>query len=557
MEPTQPSSILPDVPDTSGLASAHATPVKKNRCRKKGGGKSAELSNPDSLRAAREAQADNDNPLEDRHQNGSSSIDTTHIQDANLRHASQPVEPTADSCVYTVQAVHGILTAAAMHGEYHQVSAMKSKYRSRKLRVDQNIQIAAEDASFFHQWNTQRETTAQRQCEQEWILNYSKLHAETHPNMPLEKFATLAAVSAVLHTKNQSVPTTSLSVSSELLQFDSGPHPNADQPASSQDNRPSTNVAGQTISEGRDKKVKTHDVPVITVVYAGQPSFVQAVIQLLAGPLQALLGTDRYKTFLQRPARFSPLDPDFAHVDVPQLVNLPAHISSLLQGRPSQVDMSWLANLQHSTPVAHFARQLVRALEESLRSHPMEPKDAMDFDNDFREAGLSSRYQDSPVERLFTSLLACSITCCGGRTTVRYTGDLFYFDRQGEVKPPTQSTCRTCSRQPPYSYVLGQAPAFVLVGVVTRLATFTQPPQFDFQSIDGFEYVPPNITYRCCGYIIQEQDQSFTTLLLSRDEWRRYGSDNTPSVVQNINAVRKTPTPLSSMLIPYSFPSHT
>jgi hypothetical protein len=65
-----------------------------------------------------------------------------------------------------------------------------------------------------------------------------------------------------------------------------------------QDVCPSTNVVGKSIIESRGKKAKKHDDPVITVVCNGQLSLVQAVVQLLVGPLYALLGTEMYKTLL-------------------------------------------------------------------------------------------------------------------------------------------------------------------------------------------------------------------------------------------------------------------
>ena len=68
-----------------------------------------------------------------------------------------------------------------------------------------------------------------------------------------------------------------------------------------QDDHTFTNVVRKSILESRGKKVKNHGGLIVTVVCNGQPSFAQAVLQLLAGPLYALLGTESYKAFLQRP----------------------------------------------------------------------------------------------------------------------------------------------------------------------------------------------------------------------------------------------------------------
>lgn len=201
--------------------------------------------------------------------------------------------------------------------------------------------------------------------------------------MSLERFATLAAISAVLHTKQEPVPSTLIPDSSELLP--SGfkirldvEHMDRIAPSTlGQDGCPSANVVGKSILEGRGKKAKKHDDPVATVVCNGQLSFVQAVVQLLlAGPLYALLGTEMYKTFLWRPKSIGVLEEELANVEMRKLANLSAHIFSWLQGKPSlQVDISLLYDLEFLSPVDFFASEFIHALRESLRAHLVDSRD--------------------------------------------------------------------------------------------------------------------------------------------------------------------------------------
>lgn len=126
----------------------------------------------------------------------------------------------------------------------------------------------------------------------------------------------------------------------------------------------------------------------VKVVCRGQPPLVQAVIQLLAEPLYALLGTDKYKTFLQRPQSFQPLDSRLAEFNVRTLVDLPARLSSIIQGGDQQVDMSWLHRPASIHPLLCTANRFILVLKESLRPHPIEAIDEMNHHNQFRAPGL-------------------------------------------------------------------------------------------------------------------------------------------------------------------------
>jgi len=126
----------------------------------------------------------------------------------------------------------------------------------------------------------------------------------------------------------------------------------------------------------------------VKVVCRGQPPLVQAVIQLLAEPLYALLGTDKYKTFLQRPQSFQPLDSRLAEFNIRTLVDLPARLSSIIQGGDQQVDMSWLHRPASIHPLLCTTNRFILVLKESLRPHPMEAVDKMNHHNQFRAPGL-------------------------------------------------------------------------------------------------------------------------------------------------------------------------
>ncbi|KAK6007223.1 hypothetical protein QM012_006231 [Aureobasidium pullulans] len=544
MEQDQPHPpIFSDIPED-------VSPPKTQRARKKDGAKKngsilSRRAGQGNLRSTYQQHQSSsaimvDNSSKDRHQNSSSSrLEIAPTSYANVQHVSQPVKSTVGSCAYTVQAVHGILTSAARAGNYDQVAAMRSKYWRKNLRTDQAITIAAEDTPFFDQWNNDRESTAQKQHEQAWIKNYEKLHSDTSHNMPLEKFATLAAISAVLHTRHQPIPSTSLSASTELLDFLT-PESRMDvdhvaSSASGQDDRSSTNVVGQTALEGRGKRNKKHADHAITIVCHGQPPFVQPVLQLLAEPLYALLGTDKYKAFLQRPESLHLLSREFADVDVRQLADFPTHISSVLQGRPSpQVDMSWLCDPREERILASFARKTLAALKESLRPHPLEPVDEIDCYNASRMPGYSSRYQSSPMERLFSSIFRQSYECCGSVVNMNISGELLHFTHTGEIRPPTSPRCKTCSQEPEVTFELRQAPAFVLLHANPIRAKFNQPPRFEFERVEQLVAEFPLPTYTCCGYIIQELDESFTIFLLSGRDWRRYEHGRFTSLGQNV-----------------------
>ncbi|KAH0366644.1 hypothetical protein KCU65_g5164, partial [Aureobasidium melanogenum] len=475
---------------------------------------------------------------EDRRQNNSKPVDTALVPYVELESVSQPVESTVSLCVYTVQAVHGILTSAARAGNYDQVAAMRTKYWRKNLRTDQTITIAAEDASFFECWNKHRETTAQKQHEQAWMKDYERLHSDTSRDMPLEKFATLAAVSAVVHTKHEPIPSTLPSATADLLDFRTDVDHIAP-PTSDQDNRSSTNVVGQTTAEDRSKRTKNHADSNITIVCHDQPPFVQPVFQLLAEPLYALLGTDKYKAFLQRSVSFRLLGRNFVNVRRRQLVDFPAYVSSLLQRKTSpEVDLSWLCDPEEEHPVPLFARKTLVALKESLRPHPLEPEDEMDCHHAFREPGLSSLYRRSPIDRLFASTFTLDYECCGNAVHETYSGDLLHFSYTGTIHPPLRPTCRTCSLEPLTTWELKQAPAFVLVDANPNRATFTRPPPFSyrlFMQHVTVSFSPPP-TYTCCGFIIQEPDNSFTTFVLSGRDWHRYQDGHVTFLGQNVDA---------------------
>lgn len=278
-----PSSAMSDQPRSLILSDApsSSTPkvsfsgVSRNRATKKDGGKRigsfSSRPGPDGFHAADDLQSNNvplRQPPDTLKDKPSENNSPPH---SNRQTVSQPIESTVSSCVpvYTVQAVHGILTSAARAGKLDQTAAMSAKYWRGGLRADQTITIATEDAAFFNQWNNYRETTAHKQHEEGWIKVYENFRTRTtSPDMPLEKFATLGAIAAVLHTRHQPAPSTV--ASSDLLEFDFRSRPDVERvapSASGQADRPSTNVAGQTTrpgqttQPGQSKKIKNHESP--------------------------------------------------------------------------------------------------------------------------------------------------------------------------------------------------------------------------------------------------------------------------------------------------------